>query len=103
LLSRRHCYTTVGCTFHPIVWAHPAIVHLSPLVSFLHGFQILLRAIPVSLAELVGFDKIIERLPRSYARALFASQLASHFVYERGLTTPEFAFFEFVQDLLGGQ
>lgn len=54
-------------------------------------------AIPKTLATLVGTtEDVILRLPENYLRALFGSRLASRFIYEHGLNTPEFAFFEFV-------
>ncbi|RLN49249.1 hypothetical protein BBJ28_00014881 [Nothophytophthora sp. Chile5] len=59
---------------------------------FADGFpEILLRMTPK--------EKLLQRLPESYTRALFASQLASRFVYTVGLSAPEFAFYEFVQEL----
>lgn len=61
--------------------------------------QLLDKAIPHSLLKFLGRDTILERLPESYTRAVFASQLASRFVYAFGLSAPEFAFYEFVQKL----
>jgi glutamate dehydrogenase len=43
-----------------------------------------------------GLDVVVSRIPEKYCRALFGSRLASRFIYESGLNTPEFAFFEFV-------
>lgn len=57
---------------------------------------------PSILLQKVPKEKLIERLPESYTRAFFASQLASRFVYSAGLSAPEFAFYEFVQALTGG-
>ncbi|KAF0685098.1 Aste57867_22972 [Aphanomyces stellatus] len=54
---------------------------------------------PKTLQSLLSRDELIKRLPESYLRALFASQLASRFVYTSGLNCPEFAFYEFVQTL----
>ena len=61
--------------------------------------QLLDMAIPDSLLGLLGRDTILQRLPESYTRAVFASQLASRFVYSAGLQAPEFAFYEFVQQI----
>lgn len=62
---------------------------------FEDGFpRILLRKTPK--------EELLKRLPESYTRAFFASQLASRFVYSAGLSAPEFAFYEFVQALTSG-
>ncbi|DAZ97165.1 TPA: hypothetical protein N0F65_004015 [Lagenidium giganteum] len=59
---------------------------------FADGFpEILLQKIPK--------EELLRRLPESYTRAFFASQLASRFVYSVGLSAPEFAFYEFVEAL----
>ena len=70
--------------------------HNAPLrASVLRG------ALPAALVELAGgADVVIGRLPENYCRALFGSSLASRFVYAKGLETPEFAFFEYVDALL---
>lgn len=59
--------------------------------------NVLEQAIPQALVELLGYEVIATRLPVSYAQAVFASQLASRFVYSAGLQAPEFAFYEFIQ------
>ena len=38
------------------------------------------RAIPKTLIDLIGLDKLLVRLPEAYQRALFSSWVASHFV-----------------------
>ena len=63
------------------------------------------NAIPKTLVELIagtnadaaGFETVVKRIPESYARALFASHLASRFVYSSGLAQSDFAFYEFVE------
>ncbi|TMW59691.1 hypothetical protein Poli38472_004760 [Pythium oligandrum] len=55
---------------------------------------------PSILVNKIGRDELLRRLPESYTRALFASQLASRFVYTVGLSAPEFAFYEFVEALI---
>ena len=65
-----------------------------------HGASLLAR-VPLwwwqTLVALVGsLDATIARIPDKYCRAVFGSRLASRFIYEHGLNTPEFAFFEFV-------
>ncbi|RLN66715.1 hypothetical protein BBP00_00002023 [Phytophthora kernoviae] len=46
-------------------------------------------------------EELLSRLPESYTRALFASQLASRFIYSVGLGAPEFSFYEFIEELIG--
>ena len=55
------------------------------------------NAIPKTLAATIGFETVLSRTPESYARALFASHIASRFVYTAGLTQSDFAFYEFVE------
>lgn len=62
--------------------------------------KVLRNAIPKVLQDTIGFETILDRLPATYTRALFASHLSSRFIYASGLHTPEFAFFEFVQTYL---
>jgi len=59
--------------------------------------KVLSQACPKNLLALVGVDKVMERVPETYTRAIFGSYLASRFVYECGLSSPEFAFFTFIQ------
>jgi len=59
--------------------------------------KVLSQACPKNLLALVGVDKLMERVPETYMRAIFGSYLASRFVYECGLSSPEFAFFTFIQ------
>jgi glutamate dehydrogenase len=59
--------------------------------------KILSDACPKTLLNLVGMEKIHARVPETYLRAIFGSSLASRFVYECGINSPEFAFFTFVQ------
>ena len=63
--------------------------------------KVLEVAIPKTLQAAVALEVIKSRLPLAYAKALFASNLASRFIYTYGLNTPEFAFFEFVQANIG--
>ncbi|GMF17792.1 unnamed protein product [Phytophthora lilii] len=46
-------------------------------------------------------EELLKRLPESYTRAFFASQLASRFIYSVGLGAPEFSFYEFIEELIG--
>jgi glutamate dehydrogenase len=57
-------------------------------------------AFPTILVQKIGRDELLRRLPESYTRAFFASQVASRFVYTVGLRAPEFAFYEFVEALV---
>jgi glutamate dehydrogenase len=55
---------------------------------------------PPVLCNLLGIDRIIERLPEAYLRALFASRLAARYVYEHGLAANEIDFFNFLQQYM---
>lgn len=55
--------------------------------------------IPGALVEEIGFAKIIRRVPMAYFKALFASELASRYVYRYGLDANEVNFYEFVNQL----
>ena len=54
--------------------------------------------IPPVLMKKVGVAKIIQRVPASYLRALFASRLAGRYVYEFGLNANEIHFYNFLQE-----
>jgi glutamate dehydrogenase len=62
--------------------------------------KIFTQGFPQLLLNKIGLEVLIQRLPESYSKAVFASQLASRFVYSAGLGAPEFAFYEFVDDLM---
>ncbi len=53
---------------------------------------------PSSLIELVGFEHILKRVPETYLRAIFASSLASQYVYKHGLEANELHFYAFLDD-----
>jgi glutamate dehydrogenase len=54
--------------------------------------------IPPVLVKKVGVAKIIQRIPASYLKALFASRLAGRYVYEFGLNANEIHFYNFLQE-----
>jgi len=59
---------------------------------------ILSEACPKQLLKLVSLDTVLQRIPEAYGRAMFGCFLASRYVYTCGLSsTPEFAFFDFLQ------
>lgn len=60
--------------------------------------KVLLNSVPKSLVEIVGYDNMMERVPESYMKAIFATSLASRYVYEYGVHASEFTFFEFMQN-----
>jgi glutamate dehydrogenase len=62
--------------------------------------SILKEALPNILLEQIGLEKITERVPDNYLRAIFGSYLASRFVYEYGVSTSQFAFFDFMSKRL---
>jgi len=53
---------------------------------------------PRILIDQIGLDKILQRVPQRYLEALFASSLASRYVYKHGLEANEIDFFEFLKD-----
>lgn len=53
---------------------------------------------PRVLIDQVGFDKILQRAPRRYLEALFASRLASRYVYKYGLEANEIDFYGYLQE-----
>ncbi len=55
--------------------------------------------IPRVLVEEIGFAKISRRVPMTYLKALFASELASRYVYRHGLEANEVSFYGFLKDL----
>ncbi|KAH8726513.1 Glutamate/Leucine/Phenylalanine/Valine dehydrogenase-domain-containing protein [Phaeosphaeriaceae sp. PMI808] len=57
---------------------------------------VLSEALPNLLLEQIGLDKIMERVPENYLRAIFGSYLASRFVYQYGVSASQFAFFDFM-------
>ncbi|KAG0011843.1 NAD-dependent glutamate dehydrogenase [Entomortierella chlamydospora] len=57
---------------------------------------VLEEAFPNMLLKQVGLDKLMERVPENYVRAIFGSYLASRFVYKYGTEPNQFAFFEFM-------
>jgi len=59
--------------------------------------RVLAECLPPSLVKLVGMDNIMQRLPQAYADAIFAAHLAAHYVYSKGMTASEFAFYEFMK------
>ena len=55
---------------------------------------VLTRALPALLQREIGLDKMVERVPDSYLRAIFGSYLASRFVYQYGSSPSQFAFYD---------
>ncbi len=51
---------------------------------------------PQVLIKKVGFEAVMERVPEAYLRAVFASRLASRYVYSYGLEANEIDFHEFL-------
>ncbi len=52
---------------------------------------------PAVLMKTVGFDKVLERVPDTYLRAVFASRLASRYVYSFGLDANEIDFHKYIE------
>ncbi|EXJ53921.1 NAD-specific glutamate dehydrogenase [Cladophialophora yegresii CBS 114405] len=62
--------------------------------------QVFREALPRTLQEKIGLDKILQRVPDKYLKSIFGSYLASRFVYEYGSTPSQFAFFDFMSKRL---
>ena len=43
---------------------------------------------PAVLVDKIGIAKILQRVPTTYLKALFASRLAGHYVYKFTASTP---------------
>ncbi len=54
---------------------------------------------PLSLIQRVGIDTLTKRVPASYLKAIFASRIASQYVYTYGLDANELNFFSFLKNL----
>ncbi|CEI97888.1 Putative Glutamate dehydrogenase [Rhizopus microsporus] len=59
---------------------------------------VLQRAFPKLLLDKLGLEKLLERVPESYVKAIFGAYLASQFVYKYGPHPDNFAFFEFMRE-----
>jgi len=60
--------------------------------------QVIQATCPAALLELVPVRELRKRVPQAYLRALFASRLASRYVYHHGLDANEMDFYGFVTD-----
>lgn len=60
---------------------------------------VLVDALPPLLLDVIGIEQILERVPETYLRALFATSLASKFVYTRGIDSNPARFLEFISSL----
>jgi len=59
--------------------------------------KVLSVACPKTLIALLGLEKILQRVPVNYIRAVFGCYLASRYVYSCGLASnPEFSFYTFI-------
>ncbi|KAG5440165.1 hypothetical protein PCANB_001734 [Pneumocystis canis] len=61
---------------------------------------VLKEALPSVLLEKQGLDTILELVPESYIKATFGSFLASRFIYQYGVDSSKFSFFEFMNSYL---
>ncbi len=57
------------------------------------------RYCPPALKEIVSAERLFERVPAAYLRAAFASELASTYVYEKGLAAGELDFYDYVHNI----
>lgn len=58
--------------------------------------SVLSEVLPKQLQTEIGLEVILERVPTNYLRAIFGSYLAGRFIYEKGASPGQFAFFEFM-------
>ncbi|EMC96096.1 hypothetical protein BAUCODRAFT_71533 [Baudoinia panamericana UAMH 10762] len=58
--------------------------------------SVLMDALPNSLLTEIGLDKMLERIPDNYLRAIFGSFLASRFIYTMGISASPVSFFAFM-------
>ncbi|QIW95013.1 hypothetical protein AMS68_000531 [Peltaster fructicola] len=58
--------------------------------------SVLNDALPSKLLQQIGLEKILERVPDSYLRAIFGSYLASRFIYSMGINASPVSFFAFM-------
>ena len=64
--------------------------------------SVIKRHCPQSLVERVGIKTIMRQVPAMYLRSIFASGLASAFVYQKGLEADEIDFLDFVKKMADG-
>ncbi|ODV81996.1 NAD-specific glutamate dehydrogenase [Suhomyces tanzawaensis NRRL Y-17324] len=57
---------------------------------------VLLDSLPPLLLDVIGIENVLARVPVAYLRALFATHLASRFVYSRGIDSNPAKFLEFI-------
>ncbi|KAF2773618.1 NAD-dependent glutamate dehydrogenase [Teratosphaeria nubilosa] len=58
--------------------------------------SVLSDALPKLLLNEIGLDKIMQRVPENYLRAIFGSFLASRFIYTMGISASPVSFFAFM-------
>jgi len=54
---------------------------------------------PRPLLELVGIEKLVKRVPENYLNAIFATKMATDFVYSFGLDATEVDFYNYINSL----
>lgn len=60
---------------------------------------VLLDSLPPLLLGAIGIDNVLVRVPEAYLKALFATNLASRFVYSRGIDSNPARFLEFISSI----
>ncbi|GMG60174.1 unnamed protein product [Ambrosiozyma monospora] len=61
--------------------------------------NVLKDALPKLLLNEIGIDGILKNVPTAYLRAIFATRLASEFVYTRGIDANPAKFLEYISTL----
>jgi glutamate dehydrogenase len=63
--------------------------------------KVLTEACPRNLLALLGLETLLQRVPETYTRAIFAAFLASRYVYHADHSaSPEFSFFHFITNYM---
>lgn len=60
---------------------------------------VLSLGVPKTLVDKVGLDKLIARLPETYAKSIFSSYIASRYLYEYGVRASSVNFLQFMTSL----
>jgi len=60
---------------------------------------VLKRAIPSKLLQEATLEGLLERVPDSYLRATFATYIASRYIYQKGIDSNEFSFYDYMNEL----
>jgi len=60
---------------------------------------VLKRSVPPTLQAECSMDEIVSNAPESYIKAIFSTYIASRYIYQKGIDSNEFSFYDFMQEL----